>query len=81
MQFRIFLNRYYFIVMGVHKCRILFRHFEVITVTTFNDVTWCHTCQMACSKFFRGDKNIYLHYMSFLRIGMTHVLKILPQVR
>ena len=30
--------------------------------------------------FFRGNINIYLHFMSFLHIDLTHVLKILPQV-
>ena len=33
------------------------------------------------AKFFRGNINIYLHLMSLLHIEMTHVLKILPQVR
>ena len=31
--------------------------------------------------FFRGNINICLHFMSLLHIGMTQVLKILPQVR
>ena len=36
-----------------------------------------------CAKFFRGyiNINIYLHFMSFLYIDLTQVLKILPQVR
>ena len=33
------------------------------------------------AKFFRGNINIYLHFMSFLHIHLTQVLKILPQVR
>ena len=33
------------------------------------------------AKFFRGNINIYLHFMSLLHIDMTHVLKILPQIR
>ena len=33
------------------------------------------------AKFFRGNINIYLHFMSLLHIDMTQVLKILPQVR
>ena len=33
------------------------------------------------AKFFRGNINIYLHFVSFLHIDMTQVLKILPQVR
>ena len=33
------------------------------------------------AKFFRGNKNIYLHYMSFLHIDMTRrVVQFLPQV-
>ena len=32
-------------------------------------------------KFFRGNINIYLHFMSLPHIDMTQVLKILPQVR
>ena len=33
------------------------------------------------AKFFRGNKNIYLHFMLFLHIDMTQVVEILPQVR
>ena len=33
------------------------------------------------TKFFRGNINIYLHFMSLLHIDMTHVLKIDSQVR
>ena len=33
------------------------------------------------AKFFRRNKNIYLHFMSFLHIDMTQVVEILPQVR
>ena len=33
------------------------------------------------AKFFRGNINIYLHFMALLNIDMTQVLKILPQVR
>ena len=33
------------------------------------------------AKLFKGNKNIYLHFMSFLHIDLTQVLKILPQVR
>ena len=28
-----------------------------------------------CAKFFRGDINIYLHFVSLVHIGMTQVLK------
>ena len=43
-----------------------------------------HTCFVfnpLRGKFFRGNINIYFHFVSFLRIDMTQVLKILPQVR
>ena len=33
------------------------------------------------AKFFRGNKNIYFHFMSFLIIYMTQVVEILPQLR
>ena len=33
------------------------------------------------AKFFRGNINIYLHFVSFLHIDMTQVVEILPQVR
>ena len=44
---------------------------------------FCRVCTInpLRAKFFRGNINTYLHFMSLLRIDMTHVLKILPQVR
>ena len=33
------------------------------------------------AKFFRRNKNIYLHFMSFLHIDMTQVVEVLPQLR
>ena len=33
------------------------------------------------AKFFRGNKNIHLHFMSSLHIDMTLVVGVLPQVR
>ena len=33
------------------------------------------------ANFFRGNINIYLHFMSFIHIDLTQVLKALPQVR
>ena len=32
-------------------------------------------------EFFTGNKNIYLHFMSFLHIDMTQVVEILARVR
>ena len=44
---------------------------------------FCRVCTInpLRAKFFRGNINTYLHFMSLFRIDMTHVLKILPQVR
>ena len=33
------------------------------------------------AKFFRGNINIYLHFVSFLHIDKTQVFEILPQIR
>ena len=33
------------------------------------------------AKFFRGNINIHLHFVSFLHIDTTHVVEILPQIR
>ena len=33
------------------------------------------------AKFFRGNINIYLHFVSFLHINMTQVVEILHQIR
>ena len=33
------------------------------------------------AKFLRGNKNMYFYFMSFLHIGMTQVIQILPQVK
>ena len=33
------------------------------------------------AKFYKGNMNIYLHFMSLLHIDMPQVVKILPQVR
>ena len=39
--------------------------------------TWTNALR---AELFKGNKNIYLHFMSFLQIDLTQVLKILPQV-
>ena len=36
---------------------------------------------LLCAKFFRGNKNIYEHFMLFLYIDMTQVIGILPHGR
>ena len=33
------------------------------------------------AKFFRGNLNIYLHFVSFLHIDTTQVFEILPQIK
>ena len=33
------------------------------------------------AKFFRGNIDIYSHFVSFLHIGMMQVVEILPQIR
>ena len=33
------------------------------------------------AKFFRGNINIYLHFVSYLHIDKTQVVEILPQIR
>ena len=33
------------------------------------------------AKFLRGNKNLLLHFVSFLHIDMTQVVEILPEVR
>ena len=44
-------------------------------------VMWIRHVNHLRAKFFRGNKNMHLHFMSFLHIDLTQVLKILPQVR
>ena len=46
----------------------------------FHFIRWDYILALH-AKFFRGNKNIYLHFMSFLHIDMTQVVEILPQVR
>ena len=33
------------------------------------------------AKFFRGNINVYLHFVPLLHIDMTQVVEILPQIR
>ena len=33
------------------------------------------------AKFVRGNINMYLHFVSFLHIGPTQVIEILPHIR
>ena len=45
-----------------------------------NRIQWKYVYPLR-AKFFRGNTNIYLHFMTLLHIDVKHVLKILPRVR
>ena len=45
-----------------------------------NVIFLCHLNPLR-AKFFRGNINIYLHFVSFLQIDVTQVFEILPQIR
>ena len=53
----------------------------VIIVQASTSSQSSHSVNSLRAKFFRGNINIHLHFMSLLHIDMTQVLKILPQVR
>ena len=56
----------------------------IITQTHFMKGLWAHNPNLINplrAKFFRGNSNIYLHFMSFLQIDMTQEVEILPQIR
>ena len=46
-----------------------------------SDVLCLSTVNPLRAKFFRGNINIYLHFVSFLHIDTTQVVEILPQIR
>ena len=46
-----------------------------------NEKARCTLSNPLRAKFFRGNTNIYLHFVSFLHIDATQVVEILPQVR
>ena len=59
---------------------------------SYLQIMWNHevTCQISewwdnfnplRAKFFRGNINIYLHFVSFLQIDTTQVVEILPQIK
>ena len=43
--------------------------------------SWNEAFNPLRAKFFRGNINIYLHFVSFLHIDATQVVEILPQVK
>ena len=64
------------------------RHFRYLTVmgprlnikTAFPRYGDSHINPLR-AKFFRGNINIYLHFVSFLHVDITQVVEILPQIR
>ena len=59
---------------------LLFLKFSTVSITIVSarqstDINPLHT------KFFRGNINIYLHFVSFLHIDTAQVVEILPQIR
>ena len=59
----------------------LFTGYYRMTVSLSKSSTICTSASPFTCSFFIGNINLYLHFMSLLHIDMTHVLKILPQVR
>ena len=56
---------------GMNKCIHPLFYMDVITKLYLNPLG---------AKFFRGNINLYLHFVSFLHIDTTQVVEILPQV-
>ena len=50
------------------------------TANTPSQVTRWHLNPLRAN-FFRGNRNIYLHFVSFLHNDTTQVVEILPQIR
>ena len=59
----------------------LIKHVESFLPEHMTIQFWYENLDPLHAKFFRGNKNIYLFFMSFLHIDMTQVVEILPQVR
>ena len=55
----------------------------LVTLMTYLQVpSNIYTCiNPSRAKFFRGNINIYLHFVSFLHIDTTQVVEILSQIR
>ena len=61
---------------------IWWRHYELRICTAGIDVIQLdYLLQKLRAKLFRGNKNIYLHFMSFFHIDMIQVVEIHPLVR
>ena len=54
---------------------------EVLNCGMWMMMSWHWWLNPLRAKFFRGNINIYLHFVSFLHIDTTQVVEILPQVR
>ena len=52
-------------------------------LSSYTGIAWLRASCLnpLCAKFFRGNINIYLHFVSFLHIDATQVFEILPQIR
>ena len=72
----------YFTVVTQSEARISTEHGITLFITQ-STTTWYYmlTLNPLRAKFFRGSMNIYLHFVSFLHIGTTQVVEILPQIR
>ena len=85
-QCNVFAFFYYYSILKHYRVlRFTFRGDEDITMShsQYHGCWWPGNARDQIlnplpAKFFRGSKNIYLHFMSFLYIDMTQVIGILP---
>ena len=69
----------------VHKylemnCEMVF-HIKMIQSRNLRVALFVISLNPLHAKFFRGNKNVYLHCMSCVHIDRRHVVEIFPQVR
>ena len=69
----LFSNQYKYIIHWFVQHNIL--------TWTCSSTVCTHVVNPLRAKFFRGNINIYLHFVSFLHITTTQVVEILPQIR
>ena len=63
---------------NIFKCISLTGKSSIFIHISLNLFLWVNPLH---AKFFRGNKNIYLYFMSLLHINMAQVVEIFPQVR
>ena len=67
----------------IHDMLFFLGNLMQVNITTWkrsgNHGLWIRHVNPLHTKFFRGNKNTYLLYMSFLRIDMTQVVETLPR--